>query len=244
MLYFPHDYYIGGALERYGEYAEIEFELLAKYIKPGHVVIEAGANIGTHTVPLAKLVGNAGRVLAFEPQRIINQMLCGNLAINAIWNVSVQQVALSDRIGMMAVPPVDYSAPGNFGAVSLSDYEGEPVAATALDSYELRRCDFIKMDIEGMEEVALKGAAKTIAKFRPILFIENDRKEKSAALIEAIKAMDYDLWWAITPLFNQENFKQNAVNEYGEVASFNMLCLPSELEAFVQLPPVDELALA
>ena len=97
FIYFPHDFYLGGAMERYGEYAEEESALIMQFVKEGGVVVEAGANMGCHTVAIARKVGNAGRVFAFEPQRIIYQMLCGNLSINGLWNVIAERAALGDK---------------------------------------------------------------------------------------------------------------------------------------------------
>jgi hypothetical protein len=60
MLYFSNDRYVGGSLDVYGDYCEDETQLFGQILRPGHVVVEAGANIGAHTVHLAQVVG-AGR---------------------------------------------------------------------------------------------------------------------------------------------------------------------------------------
>ena len=75
MLYFNTDLYVGDSITKYGEWAEVETELFSKLVQPGMTVVEAGANIGTHTLALANMVGPAGRVYAFEPQRRIFQLL-------------------------------------------------------------------------------------------------------------------------------------------------------------------------
>ena len=87
MLYNFHDLYIGRSLDLYGEYSEGEIDLFGQIVQPGQVVVEVGANIGAHTVFLAHRSGPAARVLAFEPQRIVFQTLCANLALNSITNV-------------------------------------------------------------------------------------------------------------------------------------------------------------
>lgn len=238
MLYFPHDFYIGGSLEKYGEYNHDEAEMLHRYINEGNVVVEVGANIGTHTVPIARWVGEKGRVLAFEPQRVLFQMMCGNLAINALWNVYAVQEALSDHTGTIAVPPVNYAESGNFGAVELGS--GTDVVATrTLDSVNLPRCDLIKVDVEGMELEVLQGAINTINKFRPVLYVENDRKDKARELIELIHSFGYRLWWHLPPLFSSSNFREDLDNIFGEVVSLNMLCLPEGMEAPVGLTEVE-----
>ena len=81
------DEFIGKSLRRYGEWAESELELLERYIKPGDVIVDIGANIGTHTVAFAQLVGPRGLVIAFEPQARIFQLLCANVVANDLGNV-------------------------------------------------------------------------------------------------------------------------------------------------------------
>src|SRR5580704_19607430 len=71
MLYLRGDIYIGRSLELYGEYGQSENALFAQLLASDQIAIEVGANIGAHTVHLAKLVGPGGTVLAFEPQRPI-----------------------------------------------------------------------------------------------------------------------------------------------------------------------------
>jgi FkbM family methyltransferase len=242
MAYFPHDIFIGGALERYGEYVERELDLLLSHVVEGSVVVEVGANIGCDTVALARKVGSTGRVFAFEPQRIIYQMLCANLAINGIWNVLAERAALGSAPGLLRVPPVDYSKPGNFGGVALQDQGAEPVQVLTLDAYQLERCDLIKIDVEGMELEVLKGAAGTISRTRPAIYCENDREEKSPALIGFLRALDYALYWHFPAMFNADNFCKNPVNVFQrsgkDIVSMNMLCLPREKGISSPLQPV------
>ena len=87
MLYNEHDIYIGRSLDLYGEFSEGECDVFRQLIQPGWTVLELGANIGSHTVFLAKRVGPSGRVIAFEPQRIVFQTLCANIALNNLLNV-------------------------------------------------------------------------------------------------------------------------------------------------------------
>ena len=245
MTYFPHDHYIGGSLDTYGEYVEEECEFLLRGVPVGGFVVEVGANIGCHTIPLAKRVGPAGRVLAFEPQRVIFQMLCGNLAINGLWNVMAECAALGEGDGVTRVPVVDYSTAGNFGAVSLcpeqlsADNPYEFVTMRTLDSFGLSRCDLIKIDVEGMELEVLQGAQDTIMTHRPLLYVENDRPEKQRALVSYIRDLDYDPYWHIPMLYNPKNFRGHAENIFGNVASFNMACCPSEREVKTNLDRVE-----
>jgi hypothetical protein len=86
MLFLRTDKYIGASLDLYGEYSHRESELFAQLVAQGQIVIEVGTNSGAHTVPLARLVGETGQVLAFEPQRGVHELLCGNPALNELFN--------------------------------------------------------------------------------------------------------------------------------------------------------------
>ena len=98
-MYNRNDTFIGRSLEFYGEWCEFEIVLMRQLIKLGDIVIDAGANIGTHTVAFANLVGSTGIVHAFEPQGRHFMMLAGNAALNAVENVFCHQKAAGGSIG-------------------------------------------------------------------------------------------------------------------------------------------------
>src|SRR5882724_6319724 len=122
MLYNVNDRYIGRSLDLYGEWAEAELELLGLFIKPGDSVVDVGANLGTHTVFFAHKAGARGAVFAFEPQRVVFQLLCANLALNGLTNVHAYHAAVSRQKGTTSVPDVAYDDAGNFGGVALRHY--------------------------------------------------------------------------------------------------------------------------
>lgn len=227
MLFNRHDVYVGRSIQRYGEYSELELQFLLRAVRRGDVVIEIGANIGAHTVPLAERVGEAGRVLAFEPQRIVFQSLCANLALNSITNTFCFNCALSDRDGELSVPSADYSRQGNFGGISMREPgQGETVPAYRLDTVcTLPRIRMIKIDVEGMEVEVIRGAEQTIRRHKPILYVENDRVDRSAELIGLIGSLGYRMYWHRPPLFNPDNYFQEEENLFPNIVSVNMLCL-------------------
>jgi len=234
MLYNKNDAYVGRSLAKYGEYSWGEHELFSQLLKPGAVVIEAGANIGALTVPLARLAGSQGAVLAFEPERFNFQTLCANLALNNCTNVWALNQALGAANGMINVPAVDPTQPNNFGGVELRAGGADVVPVRTVDSLQLGVCNLIKCDVEGMEVEVLQGARETIKRHRPLLYVENDRAERSAVLIELILQMGYTLYWHLPALFNPNNFAGDAENVFTNVVSINMICFPSEAKADVQ----------
>ncbi len=229
MLYSAHDTYIGRSFDLYGEFAEDEIAILRQLVKPGQHVFDIGANIGAHAVALASLVGPQGRVSAFEPQRVIFQILNANVALNGLHHVTTHQTALGSAPGSIRVPPLNYAAEFNFGAVELDKVQqGEETALVTFDSLAVAACDFAKIDVEGMEIEVLKGMAGTISRFRPAMYVENDRRNKSAALVAHLLGLDYRLYFHATPMFAGANFFANPVNVFGRTGAFNMICLPRE----------------
>jgi FkbM family methyltransferase len=222
-----HDKFVGQALIDYGEYAENESEMLIKLIAPGSIVIEAGANIGSHTIALARA---AGAVIAIEPQPSLFHLLCANVAMNVPDRAHPIMAGCGKTAGDMAMPAVNYGVSGNFGAVSLSTEGAIPTRIIPIDELGFNgRLGLIKIDVEGMEAEVVLGAQNAIRQHRPFLYIENDRVEKSPHLIGTVKALGYELWWHVTPLFNPRNFFANADNKYPNLGSINMVCVPNEV---------------
>jgi FkbM family methyltransferase len=138
-------------------------------VGPGDVVFDLGANIGTTAAVFSERVGPAGRVYAFEP--CVVDELRGNLERNKLDNVEVVAAAVSDEPGEVEI---------TFGPTAIdSSIVSHPawhsgrmtVPAVTLDRFAedrgLDRVDFIKVDIEGAEELAIRGAARVVERFRP-----------------------------------------------------------------------------
>ncbi len=226
MLYNRNDLYVGRSLDLYGEYSEGEMDVFRQWISPGDVVIEVGANLGAHTVPLAKLVGPQGAVLALEPQRLMFQTLCANLALNNLPNVVCFQEACGAQAGTLIVPLLDPTIANNFGGLALGNFQkGQQVRVTPLDAYALPKCQFLKVDVEGMEEDVLRGAAETIARCQPTLYVENDREDKAQSLVRCIASLGYRMYGHYPALFSAANFFGNRENVFPDVVSKNLLCV-------------------
>lgn len=140
--------------------------VVLKHIKPGDIVIDAGAFIGDYTVSMAKGVGGSGTVLAFEPN--LEAYIC--LAVNCrdCGNVQLHHAALGDTVTCCALVQEVNAGATHIERNNLSG----GVRTINLDSLNLERCDFIKADLEGYEPYFIRGAMDTIRKFRPKIFIE------------------------------------------------------------------------
>jgi len=207
MIINANDQYIGRSIEVYKAWAQDDIDLIKSLIeliatkKEKVVFYDVGANIGTHTVALAKTFGDRIAVRSFEAQRQVYYVLCGNIAINGLDNVQAHHAALSDQSdNTMLIDLPDYTLPNNFGGLELVPAERtdnqymtktrtEPVTTVTIDQFG-ESVDFLKMDIEGMEHVALQGAKKTIQAHRPICFVEM-WKTDTEAVKQFFKKLNY-----------------------------------------------------
>jgi len=235
MMHLKHDLYVGRSLLRYGEFSELEVAFWRKYVKPGMLVCDIGANIGAHTLSLASLVGPGGAVVSFEPIPFLFQMLCGNIALNGLLQVRSFPYAVGAAPGDVKIPPIDFSMEDNYGGISVDQFKaGESIPVLPLDEIGLKHVEFLKIDVEGMERLVIAGARQTIAKFTPLLYVENDRSEKAVPLVQLIQSLGYDCYWHTPPLFNPDNLRGEKENVFGDVVSSNMFCVPAGV-------PVEEL---
>jgi FkbM family methyltransferase len=227
-----NDTFVGKSLEVYGEWSHGEVVLLSKLLRPDSNIVEIGANIGAHTVFIARDICPAGTVYAFEPRRLLFQMLCANIALNGLTNVFAFQKAIGSEARSVTegTPPAE--AVTNFGGYPIGALkgDGEIIEIALLDEMigSLKPIALLKADVEGWERDVLIGSQKVIARDRPILYVENDRLDKSRDLIRFIMEMNYTLWWHIVPLFRPDNQAHTHANIFDKVSSFNMLCLPRE----------------
>ncbi|MFT5111022.1 MAG: FkbM family methyltransferase [Parasphingorhabdus sp.] len=230
FLYNRQDVFIGRSMEIYGEYSELELQLLTSLIRAGDVVIEVGANIGTHTVPIAQHVGAEGRVWAFEPQSVVYQTLCANLALNSVLNVRAIPNGVAAEALDLGLPVIDYSQPANYGGIRLLTEQDEQVihCVSLDDVVDTDRLALIKIDVEGMECEVLRGANQLIQNYRPLLSVENDLSEQAAKLIDYIRALDYRMFNSFPPLFNPNNFRGYSGNIFEKIVSSNLVCVPDE----------------
>ena len=189
-------------------------------------VLDIGANFGVFTLALARCVGPRGKVHAFEPQRVLFHMLAGSVALNSLTNVFCHHLAVGDREGSVEIPQFDYSQPLNFGSIEFTAEQREPlnqqrrhdparaeyVALSTIDRLALPQVHLMKIDAEGMELQVLIGAAQTLRRCRPVLYLEFLKSDK-AALRQFVTGLQYD------------------VHENG----INFLCIPAEMRERIRI---------
>ena len=182
---------------------------LRSLLRPGDTFVDVGAGVGFFTVLAARLVGPAGRVIAFEPAPDGAATIRLNAALNGFDHVEVVAAALSDRDGDALLagagePTATLEvAPG-------ADARGRRVPIATLDSFLADRDDVapavVKVDVEGHESAVLRGMRSTLHRLRPALIVEmhGDRSFLEAlesagyvcSPIEPYPTLDEAPWWA------------------------------------------------
>jgi FkbM family methyltransferase len=226
-----------------GDYDRDLLTLLSMIVKPAHVCMDVGANIGVYSVMMSALAGHAGAVHSFEPVNHIRRRALLNLQLNGARNVRMNDFALGDTSGSTKMLQVK---DGIFRGGTSSMLETEAIVAMGRDKFDeidvkvdtldayvahagLKKLDFIKMDVEGFELSVLRGASDTLARFRPSILFEHDLKR-----LRKIGASENDF----AKIFKENDYVVMAprdlvgtflVDEYcfdGKGAKRNMLAFP------------------
>lgn len=231
LIYNKNDVRTGRSIELYGEYGERAIIVFDQILAPGHIIIDVGANIGTQTLFFAKKVGPEGAVFAFEPQRLVFQTLCGNMAINSITNVHCWNAAVGASQGEIYVPRVDHERTIDLTTVELGGTSGDRVPVVALDSMNLPRCNVLRIALHGQEIAVLDGAASLLARHKPMLYVTCQLDPpREAELLDRITRLGYASYWHGAELFNPHNHAGNVENVFGGQTIRSLLCIDSALD--------------
>jgi FkbM family methyltransferase len=184
FLTLTNDDVISKCIRVYGVWGRTQVEIFRRFVIPGSVAIDIGANIGHHTVTMAKLVGFKGKVYAFEPQRRPFRLLVANLALNLCDHVEAFDVALGEVAGSAHMNPRSYddiNHPWNVGSLGIAVKDGvldhpnngQEVSIRRLDDLlPHANVDFIKCDAQGFDYYVLRGAVKLIERSYPTILTE------------------------------------------------------------------------
>ena len=194
------------------------FDFLKTYLKEGMVFVDVGANIGSHTINAARLVGSTGSVFAFEADPDTYGLLAKNIASNGVRNIVPSQTCVSDHVGVLSFYKHKDSAKS-----SIVD-RGEKLSVT-LPSDTLEnlippntKIDVLKVDVEGAELSVLRGAHAIFKDQRrpSVVIIEvfdvRDNTDKSEGIREVLEGYGYSFY-----LFNGRSltpFSGSALNAY------------------------------
>ena len=149
------------SISHYGTYEELESKIMEEKIEMGNIVVDVGANIGLHTLNMARIVGNTGQVFAFEPDPSNFEILKKNVKINNYRNIILEQKAVGDKHGRTTLYQSDHPGKHRIFPQTEQAKSQVQVELTNLDNYfdsdMTDKINFIKIDVEGLEFSVLKG---------------------------------------------------------------------------------------
>lgn len=146
-------------------------DIFLKYINKGDSVLDIGANIGHHTLFMSKCVGDYGKVFSFEPISEMVDRIRENIEINDIKNIEVNNFGLGSKEEVKKIY-IDTKDVGSSSLIKKEDSDESLISIKTLDSLNMNRVNFIKIDVEGYEYNVLLGAEKTIQRLKPIMILE------------------------------------------------------------------------
>jgi FkbM family methyltransferase len=182
--------------------------VLSGFLKPGDACLDIGANVGAHTLTMARAVGPKGRVIALEPHPVICGKLLRNIALNGLRNVVVVQAALWNEDGSRTLHVADETAynQGRSSLLSAEGLRGETRVRTMTGRTLVRElgigsCNLIKIDTEGADFIALSQLADVIAGHRPCVIFEHRQAHWAefgyafADAVQLLQGLKYDMYW-------------------------------------------------
>jgi FkbM family methyltransferase len=160
--------------------------LFHQVLRPGMVVFDVGANVGYYSMLAARALGATGHVHSFEATPIVANRIRENLAINGLDNVTVNNLAVCDRVGTVEFRVQPDDSEGNSLVHYEAGWETVRVPATTLDEYttehKISHVNLIKIDVEGAEGMVLAGASGLLSGDEcPVLIIESNPATLEAA---------------------------------------------------------------
>lgn len=182
--------------------------LIMQVIRPGNFCLDIGANIGAHSLLMARMAGPTGRVIALEPHPGICNRLRQNIRLNRLTNVEVVNAALADQDGTVDLYGFGADAFEQGISSLLPDREAKTKievrairGATLVREQRIEACDFLKIDVEGAESLALHELSDLISAHRPIILFEYRKQhwEKFGSdvgpILSRLRAERYDLYY-------------------------------------------------
>jgi len=155
---------------------ERELHLLSRFLSNGDVFVDVGANYGVYTAVASRLVGSSGRVLSFEPAAHAYAVLQHNIEIGDLDNVSAFRVALSNRREEMILRLREDASTNAIAHAAGTGESFEPITTSTLDEELARepagRVHVLKLDVEGAEELVLRGALSVLQCSTPVVLFE------------------------------------------------------------------------
>ncbi|RYE58778.1 MAG: FkbM family methyltransferase [Sphingobacteriales bacterium] len=171
--------------------------LFSAVVRAGNTVYDLGANNGIHSLLFSKLTGTKGKVFSFEPLQKNCEEIKTNYSLNSITNITIVQNAVGEKTGTMQFHLGLHDKQGSLVGIGRESGESLTVNIITLDEFIAKgnpQPDFLKIDIEGAESMALAGFSKSIDNIRPLMFIELHTPEQDALVGKFLADHGYTAW--------------------------------------------------
>ena len=250
MKMIPNDPGISTELSIFKSHEPINTQIISRILKKGMTCLDIGGNIGYYVLLERQLVGDKGRIIAFEPLPRNYQYLQKNIQLQNVKNISAYNFACGDKEGKATffvnkksngccviaegVAPPDPSL-GTLTEVPIK------ILDPFIEELKLERVDFVRMDSEGYELHILKGLKKTLEKFKPIISIELHKRQLGVdgtkEFFKLMKDLDYEVESYVPreldiPIIGSMSYVKKPtldelmeINENGKIGSYLMLNL-------------------
>ncbi len=250
MRMIPNDPGISTELSIFKSHEPINTQIISQILKKGMTCLDIGGNIGYYVLLERQLVGDEGRIIAFEPLPRNYQYLKKNIQLQNVKNISAYNFACGDKEGKATffinkksngckviaegVSPPDPSL-GTLTEVPIK------ILDSFIEELKLEHVDFVRMDSEGYELHIFKGLKKTLEKFKPIISIELHKRQLGVdgtrEFFQLMKDLDYEVESYVPreldiPIIGSMRYVTKPtldelmeMNENGQVGSYLMLNL-------------------
>lgn len=208
---------IGKYINHYGVWEHHLYNVYSKLISPNDIILDAGANIGFHTVQFAKL---GKKVYAYDPQPIVFNLLSTNILLNSVTDkVEQYRLGLSDKKGTLKMQPLsrfdERDGTHNFGGRGLTvDSTGEEeVELTIFD----KDIDVIKIDIQGSEIYAFRGMEKVLDECEPWIMFENYPHDGDKPVLEFLLDRNYIIYRSVIGTHTEDCYAFKNIEKHQKV---------------------------
>lgn len=240
LLTIPNDKGISVELIRFGTHEPLTTKIILKELREGMTCLDVGGNIGYYVMLENKIVGKKGKVIAIEPSPVNFEYLKKNIELQDSSNIEAYNLAcgsINDKVDFLIRNPSNACKVFKKGDEIAPDEKVITIPMVKLDTFvedkSIEKIDFLRMDIEGYEYEAIKGASKIIHKSKPMLQMEIHPgymgSTKSKELLEFLENEDYDVQQYVLGRFetpfvgSDKDIKKYSINQLLNMLDNNAL---------------------
>ena len=203
VQYLPDEPIVGDAIGWYGEHLQAQLDLLCGLIPKGATVVEVCAGMGYHALPLSSAIGPEGHLVLVEPRVKLQQILRQNLTANRASNVTLMRGTLDG---------------------------GASVRTETIDQWQMERLDWLKLNDGMSAATVIDGAAETLWRLRPRLFVGAPDAQALASLAGRLSEFGYRCWRMESSLFSSGNFNGRDRDIFVGGTALALVAIPEEVD--------------